>query len=138
MSEHPLIKHSLKSSKIIKDPTKSWWSKLKGIFIEILIIVFAISATLYMERWRENQHDWHLEKEFLSDLKSGITIKIFPLLPRLKMKVALLTGGGAISLAENFVQLFEYYQLAEIIGEPTAGTTGGVNICYLLGGLQTP
>ncbi len=76
MSEHPLIKHGLKLSRAIKNPTNGWWAKTRTIVIEILIIVFAVSATLYMERWRENQHDLHLEKEFLTDLKDDITIKM--------------------------------------------------------------
>lgn len=76
MSEHPLIKHGLKLSRAINSSTNGWWSKTRTIVIEILIIVFAVSATLYMERWRENQHNLHLEKEFLTDLKEDITIKM--------------------------------------------------------------
>jgi hypothetical protein len=72
------------------------------------------------------------------EIRYDTASKILPLEPRLKMKVVLLTGGEAVSYAETFTQLFEYYQLAEIVGEPTAGTTGSISICYLLGGLQTP
>lgn len=61
-----------------------------------------------------------------------------PKAPYLKAKRVFLTGGGAISLAEDFVGMIEGYELAEIVGEPTAGTTGGINMCYLLGGLVTP
>jgi C-terminal processing protease CtpA/Prc len=47
--------------------------------------------------------------------------------PRLKAKIAFLTDGRAISYAESYMGIIEAYKLAEIIGEPTAGTNGDVN-----------
>jgi hypothetical protein len=77
------------------------------------------------------------DRKFM-EIKYDTALKIVPLLPRLKVKVVLLTGGEAISYAEDLVEVIDYYKLAEIVGEQTAGTTGGINVCYLLGGLQTP
>lgn len=57
-----------------------------------------------------------------------------PLAPRIQGKVAFLTGGGAISYAESCLGIVEAYKLAEIVGEPTAGTNGNVNPFSLPGG----
>lgn len=57
-----------------------------------------------------------------------------PLAPRLSGKVAFLAGGGAISYAESCLAIVEAYKLAEIVGEPTAGTNGDVNPFTLPGG----
>ena len=58
-----------------------------------------------------------------------------PRLPRLAGKVAFLAGGGTISYAESCLGIVEAYGLAEIVGEPTAGTNGNVNPIDLPGGL---
>jgi C-terminal processing protease CtpA/Prc len=47
--------------------------------------------------------------------------------PRLKAKIAFLTDGRAISYAESYMGIIEAYRLAEIVGEPTAGTNGDFN-----------
>jgi C-terminal processing protease CtpA/Prc len=50
-----------------------------------------------------------------------------PIAPKLKGKIAFLTDGRAISYAESYMGIIEAYKLAEIVGEPTAGTNGNVN-----------
>ena len=56
--------------------------------------------------------------------------------PRLKAKVAFITDGSAISYAETYLGIIEHYGLAEIVGEPTAGTNGNVNLFKLPGSYQ--
>lgn len=56
-----------------------------------------------------------------------------PIAPRLKAKIAFLTDGRAISYAESYLGIIEAYKLAEIVGEPTAGTNGNINPVSLLG-----
>jgi len=56
-----------------------------------------------------------------------------PIAPRLKAKIAFLTDGRAISYAESYMGIIEAYKLAEIVGEPTAGTNGNVNPFVLPG-----
>jgi len=60
--------------------------------------------------------------------------KLEPTAPRLKAKIAFLTDGRAISYAESYMGIIEAYQLASIVGEPTAGTNGNVNPLTLPGG----
>jgi thiol-disulfide isomerase/thioredoxin len=58
---------------------------------------------------------------------------IEPAPPRLKAKLAFLTDGRAISYAESYMGIIEAYKLAEIVGEPTAGTNGNINWVVLPG-----
>lgn len=57
-----------------------------------------------------------------------------PLKPKIEGKVVFLTDGRAISYAESFMSFIEHYKLAEIVGQPTAGTNGNVNPFVLPGG----
>jgi len=56
-----------------------------------------------------------------------------PVTPRLKGKIIFLTNDRAISYAESILGIIEAYKLAEIVGEPTAGTNGDVNTLNLPG-----
>ncbi|MBE9045814.1 hypothetical protein IQ255_15615 [Pleurocapsales cyanobacterium LEGE 10410] len=58
---------------------------------------------------------------------------IEPRQPRLEAKVAFMTNGSAISYAETYLGIIEHYRLAEIVGQPTAGTNGNVNELILPG-----
>jgi C-terminal processing protease CtpA/Prc len=57
-----------------------------------------------------------------------------PKAPHLNGTVVFLTDGRAISYAESYMSFIEHYKLAEIVGEPTAGTNGNVNPLSLPGG----
>ncbi len=46
--------------------------------------------------------------------------------PRLTDNLVFLTDGRAVSAAETLMGIVEHYRLAEIVGEPTAGTNGVV------------
>ena len=59
-----------------------------------------------------------------------------PLTPHIRGRVVFITDGRAISYAESVMGFVEYYKLGEIIGEPTAGANGNVNIIYLPGGFR--
>ena len=50
--------------------------------------------------------------------------------------MAFITGPQAISYAESVMSFIEHYRLAEIVGEPTAGTNGNINRFPLPGGFQ--
>ena len=56
-----------------------------------------------------------------------------PLQPRLPKNIVFLTDGRAISYAESWMGIVEAYKLAEIVGEPTAGTNGNINQLTLPG-----
>ena len=56
--------------------------------------------------------------------------------PHIQGKVAFITDGRAISYAESFMGFIESYRLAEIVGQPTAGTNGNVNPFRVPGGYR--
>jgi len=56
--------------------------------------------------------------------------------PHIKGKAVFITDGRAISYAESFMGFIENYKLAEIVGQPTAGTNGNTNPFALPGGFR--
>lgn len=83
-------------------------------------------------RWNKPQITKPDGKDWTWDTSGRWTLE--PLAPRIQGRVAFLTGGGAISYAESCLGIIEAYKLAEIVGEPTAGTNGNVNPFQLPGG----
>lgn len=59
---------------------------------------------------------------------------MIPAKTHLKQPVFFITDGRAISYAESYMSFVEHYRLATIVGQPTAGTNGNVNILMLPGG----
>ncbi len=59
-----------------------------------------------------------------------------PVEPALTAKVVFITNGRAISYAESVMGYIEDFQLATIVGQPTAGTNGNVN-SFTLPGVYT-
>lgn len=51
-------------------------------------------------------------------------------------KVVFITDGSAISYAESYMGFIDGYQLATIVGQPTAGTNGNINPFNLLAGFS--
>ncbi|GGK69829.1 hypothetical protein ACD591_03650 [Rufibacter glacialis] len=69
MAELEVVKHTKAVFKIMKDSKTDWKHKLKETFIEIGIIVFAITLSLWLHNWSEQNHVRQEEKEFLTGLK---------------------------------------------------------------------
>jgi C-terminal processing protease CtpA/Prc len=59
-----------------------------------------------------------------------------PVEPALTAKIVFITNGSAISYAESFLGYIEGFHLATIVGQPTAGTNGNVNVFTLPGGYR--
>jgi len=51
-------------------------------------------------------------------------------------RIVFITNGQAISYAESFMSYIKYYNLATIVGQPTAGANGNINSFSLLGGYE--
>jgi hypothetical protein len=71
MSEH-LIKHTRKAFSIFRVANMSWKHKASELLFEVIIIVFAVSVSLLLERWREKSVEHTHEKEFLIGLKEDL------------------------------------------------------------------
>ena len=76
MAEDEIIKHSKKAYKILKSKEMGFAHKLREIIIEIGIIVFAISLSLWLHNWSEARHDRKEEKEFLTGFKEDLKADI--------------------------------------------------------------
>ena len=74
------------------------------------------------------------DHEGIVEYDTGGRWDLKPIAPKLNGKIAFLTDGRAISYAESYMGIVEAYKLAEIVGEPTAGTNGDVNPFTLPGG----
>jgi C-terminal processing protease CtpA/Prc len=59
-----------------------------------------------------------------------------PKAPHLAGKVAFIADGRVISYAESYLDFVEVYRLGEIVGGPTAGTSGEINPFLLPGGYR--
>jgi len=79
MPEHDFAKHSKAIVNTIKEPGKSWKHKFGDILIDIAIIVFGITLSLMVERWRENVHERAIEKKFLLGLRIDLRNDILQL-----------------------------------------------------------
>ncbi len=71
--------------------------------------------------------------------REGVTYQlsgwpVMPVAPKFTAKIAFLTDGRAISYAETYLGIISHYQLAAIVGSPTAGTNGNINPFALPGG----
>jgi Peptidase family S41 len=56
-----------------------------------------------------------------------------PLQPLLKGKLAFLIGARTFSAGDTFAEIVDFYKLGALVGSPTAGITGNVNLVELPG-----
>jgi len=70
--EQEILKHGIKAYKEMKNPAHNFWVKAKEIFIEILIIVFAVTISIWLHGWAEHKQQQKEVKAFLTDLKDDL------------------------------------------------------------------
>ena len=69
MAELEVAKNLKKAVEIAKSDKHTWKDKLKEIALEIVIIVFAVSLSIYLHSWSEHREHQHGSKIFLKGLK---------------------------------------------------------------------
>lgn len=74
--EQELIKHSLKIKKEWNNKDSSFLKKLKEISFEILIIVFAVTLSIWLHNWSEYNHGQKEARIFLINLKQDLQADI--------------------------------------------------------------
>jgi hypothetical protein len=72
MAELEVIKHTKKMHEIATSKKHTFIEKAKEIGLEIFIIVFAVSLSIWLHGWSEHQHEQEQVKKFLIGLKSDI------------------------------------------------------------------
>jgi Family of unknown function (DUF6090) len=70
--EEELAKHTKKIYHAVKDPGHGFWEKLKDVAIEIFIIVFAVTLSIWFHNWSDHRHEQQEVKEFLGGLRSDL------------------------------------------------------------------
>ena len=76
MAEDEIRKHTKAIYDAAKAPGKSWSHKLKEILLEIAIIVFAVTVSIWLHNWSDVLKDRKEEKEFLTGIKNDLQIDI--------------------------------------------------------------
>jgi hypothetical protein len=74
MAEDEVRKHAKAVYTLAKDPGKSWKVKLREIAVEIVIIVFAVSISIWLHNWSESRKDRREEREFLLGLREDLQL----------------------------------------------------------------
>jgi len=72
MAEQEVIKHTKQVYKIWTSKSHSFWHKLKEFFIEIVIIVFAVTLSIWLHDRSEHKHQQKEVKEFLLGLRQDL------------------------------------------------------------------
>jgi len=71
MAEQEVIKH-LKHAVDVARSRRPWTDKLQEILLENVIIVFAVSLSIWLHNWAESRKDRDEERDFLLGLKQDL------------------------------------------------------------------
>lgn len=71
--EEELAKHTKKIYRTMKTPGHSFWEKGKEVAIEIFIIVFAVTLSIWLHSWSDHRHEQKETTEFLKGIKDDLT-----------------------------------------------------------------
>jgi hypothetical protein len=74
MAEDEVRKHAKALISAASDPSKGWKHRLREIAIEIGIIVFAVSVSIWFHNWAESRKDRQEEREFLIGLREDLKL----------------------------------------------------------------
>jgi hypothetical protein len=75
MAEQEVIKHTKKIFSVWGDGN-NFWHKVREFVLEIVIIVFAVSLSIYLHDRSEKKHQRHEAKEFLLGLKQDLIMDL--------------------------------------------------------------
>jgi hypothetical protein len=72
MADHEVAKHTKKMYKIWNSSEHGFWHKFKEFFIEISIIIFAVTVSIWFHNIAEKRHDRAEAKQFLIGFKTDL------------------------------------------------------------------
>ncbi len=72
MAEDEIRKHTKAAYNILRDREKNWKHKLKDMFVEILIIVFAVSVSIWFHNLSEKRQEDKEARTFLTELSDDL------------------------------------------------------------------
>src|ERR1700727_1221643 len=76
MAEQEVIKHTKKIVTALGDKHSPFWHKLKDFVLEIFIIVFAVSISIWFHNWSEHRNEQKVTRTFLLGLRDDIQADI--------------------------------------------------------------
>jgi len=77
--ENEIKDHTVKAYKAFKNPKLPFWHKVKEIGIEVGIIIFAVTLSIWFHDMSEHSHEQKDVKSFLIGLKQDLTTDIIQL-----------------------------------------------------------
>jgi hypothetical protein len=72
MAQQEIIEHTKEALSVLGDNKKSFWHRTKEFLLEIVIIVFAVTVSIWFHDLNEARHQQKEVKEFLLGLKSDL------------------------------------------------------------------
>jgi hypothetical protein len=76
MAEQEIIKHLETAIAVSRDRGKKWQHKLMEILLEVAIIVFAVTISIWFHNWSESLKDRSDARQFLTGLKEDLQADI--------------------------------------------------------------
>jgi hypothetical protein len=73
MAEQEVIQHTKKIFKIFSNKNMNVWHKIREFLVEIFIIVFAITLSIWFHEYSEHKHQQKEAREFLLGVKADLT-----------------------------------------------------------------
>jgi hypothetical protein len=70
--QEEVTKHTEKIFRAMKNKEHSFWEKVKEVSIEIFIIVFAVTLSIWLHNWSDHRREQSETDEFLTGLKSDL------------------------------------------------------------------
>src|SRR5258707_4604626 len=98
--QNEVTKHTRKIFKTLKKPNHTLAEKVKETLVEICIIVFAVTLSIWLHSWSEHRHEQKEAHEFLMGLKDDLT-KDITLLGKNKRYISALDSNFKIILSLN-------------------------------------
>jgi hypothetical protein len=71
MADQEVVKH-VKHAVDVARSTRPWAKKVQEILLEIVIIVFAVSLSIWLHNWSESRKDREEERDFMTGLRKDL------------------------------------------------------------------
>src|SRR5213075_1367445 len=101
MADQEMIKHTKVAYKALNNPLTSWKHKFKEVSMEILIIVFAVSLSIWLHSWNEKRHERSEAVAFLKGLYTDIGNDLVQLKSDRETYSRVLNGGAYFLKVSN-------------------------------------
>lgn len=76
MAENEIVKHVEAAYKALNNRKTNWLHKCREVLVEIAIIVFAVTISIWFHNWSDSIHEHKEEREYLVGLKADLSYDI--------------------------------------------------------------